>query len=440
MLELFPQQDPDGRPRRRPCPEADPEAAESGRSSADASPQRSTQHPTQHARPDEPAGDRHGESALELALELQRSLLPRLAPRLPGVEIAYRYLPSNDVIQVGGDWFDAIVLPGKRIGLVVGDVMGHGVASAVIMGQLRTAVQTLAVLGLPPHELLRHLDEAARRLSDTHLATCLYAVYDPVTGRCTLANAGHLPPVLARPGQPGRLLKIPTGVPIGVGGHAFDSVEFQIADGETMALFTDGLVETPTRDIDASLEILRAALPSHPVPLDQACSTIVDALGNGDGAREDDAALLMARFHGIPTGNVASWALEPEPRAAGQARRLMRRALERWGLAHLAPTAELLVTELIGNSIRFASRPIGLRLLYTDTLTCEVHDDSHTLPVPRTVHGLNESGRGLSIISTLAQRWGTNRTDTGKIVWFELDPEPAGADDRPTERTTERTT
>jgi hypothetical protein len=428
MLELFPQQDPDGRPHRRAAAPVDASPQ------PDASPRTPTDSAPQHARPDEPDGDRRGESALELALELQRSLLPRLAPRLPGVEIAYRYLPSNDVIQVGGDWFDAIVLPGKRIGLVVGDVMGHGVASAVIMGQLRTAVQTLAVLGLPPHELLRHLDEAARRLSDTHLATCLYAVYDPVTRRCTLANAGHLPPVLARPGQPGRLLKIPTGVPIGVGGHAFDSVEFQIADGETMALYTDGLVETPTRDIDDSLEILRSALPSVRVPLDQVCSTVVDALGNG--SREDDAALLLARFHGIPADNVASWALEPLPRAAGQARRLLRRVLDGWGLAHLSPTAELLVSELIGNSIRFASRPVGLRLLYTDTLTCEVHDDSHTLPVPRTVHGLNESGRGLAIVSTLAQRWGTNRTDTGKIVWFELDPEGPGVDDGPTERKT----
>ena len=416
MLELFPQQDPDGQPRRRPAAAtSEPEEAPVlPGSAADASPQ--------HTRPDDPGADRRGESALELALALQRSLLPRLAPSLPGVDIAYRYLPSNDVIQVGGDWFDAIVLPGKRIGLVVGDVMGHGVASAVMMGQLRTAVQTLAVLGLPPHELLRHLDEAARRLSDTHLATCLYAVYDPVTRLCTLANAGHLPPVLARPGQPGRLLKVPTGVPIGVGGHAFDSVEFQIADGETMALYTDGLVETPKRDIDDSLELLRAAVPDHHVPLDQACSAVVAALGNG--TREDDAALLMARFHGIPAEHVASWALEPVPRAAGQARRLVRRVLDGWGLEHLSPTTELLVTELIGNSIRFASRPIGLRLLYTDTLTCEVHDDAHTLPVPRTVHGLNESGRGLSIISTLSKRWGTNRTDTGKIVWFELDPDP----------------
>ena len=414
MLELFPQPDHGGRARRRLA------AALAADSSA------------QHTRPDESGGTGSDESVLELAVALQRSLLPQLPQSLPGVEIAYRYLPSNDVIQVGGDWFDAMVLPGKRIGLVVGDVMGHGVASAVMMGQLRTAVQTLAVLGLPPHEVLRHLDEAARRLSDTHLATCLYAVYDPVTRRCTLANAGHLPPVLARPGRPARLLKVPTGVPIGVGGHAFDSVEFDIADDEVMALYTDGLVETPHRDIDDGLEILRGAVPVDRVPLDKACEVIVEAL---EGApREDDAALLVARFRGIPNRDVASWALEPEPRAAGQARRLLRNTLKRWDLEHLSPVAELLVSELIGNSIRFASRPIGLRLLYTDTLTCEVHDDSHTLPVPRTAHVLSEAGRGLSIVGTLARRWGTNRTDTGKITWFELDPGRA-RDDGPAGRT-----
>lgn len=418
MLELFPNSEPERRARKRSSQE-------------DPAPQ--------HARPDEsavaagPDQARQNESVLELAVALQRSLLPRLSARLPGVEIAYRYLPSNDVIQVGGDWFDAIVLPGKRIGLVVGDVMGHGVASAVMMGQLRTAVQTLAVLGLPPHEVLRHLDEAARRLSDTHLATCLYAVYDPVTRRCTLSNAGHLPPVLARPGEPGRLLEVPTGVPIGVGGHAFDSVEFEIHDGETLVLYTDGLVETPRRDIDEGLEILRAALPVQRVPLEQACATVIDALDTAP--REDDAALLMARFHGIPESKVASWTLEPMPVAAGQARRLLRGALARWDLDHLSPVAELLVSELVGNSVRFASRPITLRVLHTDTLTCEIHDDSHTLPVPRTPHPLSETGRGLSIINSLARRWGTNRTDSGKIVWFELDPGTDHTTDRATDRT-----
>ncbi|MEY9968052.1 hypothetical protein ABIA33_006132 [Streptacidiphilus sp. MAP12-16] len=420
MLELYQQADPDEHARGDLTDGVD--AGAGGEVAA------------HRVRPHATAGTPPAESVLELAGALQRSLLPQLPPQLPGVEIAFRYLPSNDVLQVGGDWFDAMVLPSKRIGLVVGDVMGHGVTSAAMMGQLRTAVQTLAFLGLPPHELLRHLDEAARRLSDTHLATCLYAIYDPVTRRCAIANAGHLPPVLARPGEPGRLLDIPTGVPIGVGGHAFDTVEFEIADGETLVLFTDGLVETPKRDVGDGLEILRGALPATRVPLEQVCDTVIDALDTEP--RSDDAALLMARFHGIPARNVASWALEPAPPAAGQARRLLRRTLEGWELGHLTDVAELLVSELIGNSTRFASRPIGLRLLYTDTLTCEVHDDCHTLPVQQTVHSLGETGRGLSIVSALSHRWGTNRTDTGKIVWFELDPAGPGARTKqPSERT-----
>ena len=434
MLELFPHLDPDGQPHRSAEDVAEDATAEEAAVNDAAVP---ADLPAHHARPDELGDSPHAESVLELAAALQRSLLPQLPSRLPGVEIAYRYLPSNDVIQVGGDWFDAIVLPGKRIGLVVGDVMGHGVASATMMGQLRTAVQTLAVLGLPPQELLRHLDDTARRLSDTHLATCLYAVYDPVTRRCTLANAGHLPPVLARPGEPGRLLEIPTGVPIGVGGHAFDAVEFDIEDGDTLVLFTDGLVETSKRDFSDGLEILRTALPVPEVPLEQACGSVIEALDTAP--RGDDAALLMARFHGIPSHNVARWSLEPAPRAAGQARRLVRGMLDRWQLGHLSPQVELLVSELIGNSIRFASRPISLRLLYTDTLTCEVHDDCHTLPVPRTAPELSEKGRGLSIVSTLSHRWGTNRTDTGKIVWFELEPGTERTAAPIAERTPERT-
>jgi Stage II sporulation protein E (SpoIIE) len=307
------------------------------------------------------------------------------------------------------------------------------VASAAVMGQLRTAVQTLAFLGLPPHELLRHLDEAARRLSDTHLATCLYAVYDPVTRRCSLANAGHPPPVLARRGEPGRLLDVPTGVPIGVGGQPFDTVEFDIADGEILLLCTDGLVETAKRDISEGLEILRAALPLSRVSLEEACDSIIAALDTEP--RRDDAALLMARFRGIPARNVATWALEPAPQAAGQARRLVRRALRRWKLDHLTDVAELLVSELVGNSTAFASRPIGLRLLYTDTLTCEVHDDCHTLPVLRTADPLGETGRGLTVVSTLAHRWGTSRTETGKIVWFDLDPAVPGAEEKTAGRT-----
>jgi len=382
------------------------------------------QHSTPSRVESQDAGSR--ESVLELAEALQRIMLPQVSPRLHGVDVAQRYLPGNDLIQVGGDWFDGMALPGRRVGLVVGDVMGHGVASAAVMGQLRTAVQTLAHLGLAPGEVLAHLDETARRLSDTHLATCLYGIYDPVTRVFTVANAGHPPPILARPGEPARLLQVPTGVPIGIGGHAFEAVEVELADGDLLALYTDGLVENPKRDIGDGLDELCAALSGAPEQLESVCDDVIKALNTE--ARTDDAALLLARFHGMDADRVASWTLEPSARAAGQARRLLGRALERWALPHLVPVAELGVTELISNAIGFASRPITLRVLRTDVITIEVHDDSHALPALRGADVLSDSGRGLYIVDHLTHRWGANRTEGGKVVWFELKSSAAHAD------------
>ncbi|MDR3084161.1 MAG: SpoIIE family protein phosphatase, partial [Streptomyces sp.] len=133
-----------------------------------------------------------------VAETLQDSMLPRIEPHMAGCDIATRYLPGTLLGRVGGDWFDSVQLPGARTALVVGDVMGHGLNSAAMMGQLRTAVRTMAALDLPPAQLLRNLDDLAQRLGDTYLATCLYAVYDPIAGELHIANAGHIPPVIVR--------------------------------------------------------------------------------------------------------------------------------------------------------------------------------------------------------------------------------------------------
>ena len=159
-----------------------------------------------------------------VAETLQDSMLPQVAPRMAGCDIATRYLPGTLLGRVGGDWFDSVKLPGSRTALVVGDVMGHGLNSAAMMGQLRTAVQTMAALDLPPAQLLRNLDDLAQRLGEHYLATCLYAVYDPIRSELQIANAGHIPPVLVR-AEDGRseLLDLPTGAPIGVGGVPFET-------------------------------------------------------------------------------------------------------------------------------------------------------------------------------------------------------------------------
>ncbi|MFR0357980.1 SpoIIE family protein phosphatase [Streptomyces sediminimaris] len=361
-----------------------------------------------------------------IADELQRTMLPETLPRPTGVRLASRYLPAAETARVGGDWYDAIPLPGSRVALVVGDVMGHSMTSAAIMGQLRTTAQTLAGLDLPPQEVLHHLDEQAQRLGTDRMATCLYAVYDPVSHRITIANAGHPPPVLLHLGGRAEVLRVPPGAPIGVGGVDFEAVELDAPAGATLLLYTDGLVESRLRDVWTGIEQLREKLadtaqltgPDHPPPLEALCDEVLDMLGPGD--RDDDIALLAARFDGIAPSDVAYWFLEPEDAAPGRARRLARRALSRWGMEDLSDSVELLVSEVVTNAVRYASRPVTLRLLRTDVLRCEVGDDVPQLPRLRQARATDEGGRGLYLVNRLARRWGATRLSTGKVVWFEL--------------------
>ncbi|WP_369204276.1 SpoIIE family protein phosphatase [Streptomyces sp. PU-14G] len=366
-----------------------------------------------------------------IADELQRTMLPDALPQPTGVQLASRYLPAAETARVGGDWYDAIPLPGSRVALVVGDVMGHSMTSAAIMGQLRTTAQTLAGLDLPPQEVLHHLDEQAQRLGSDRMATCLYAVYDPVAHRIVVANAGHPPPVMLHRGGRAEVLRIPAGAPIGVGGVDFEAVELDAPAGATLLLYTDGLVESRQRDVWTGIEHLREKLaatarltrPGAAAPLEPLCDEVLDIVGPGD--RDDDIALLAARFDGIAPSDVAYWFLDPRAQTARQARRLARRALARWGLEELSDSVELLVSEIVTNAVRYAERPITLRLLRTDTLRCEVGDDVPQLPRLRQARATDEGGRGLYLVNRLARRWGATRLSTGKVVWFELPcPEP----------------
>ncbi|MFF3767790.1 SpoIIE family protein phosphatase [Streptomyces sp. NPDC001922] len=367
-----------------------------------------------------------------IADALQRTMLPDSLPQPTGVKLASRYLPAAETARVGGDWYDAIPLPGSRVALVVGDVMGHSMTSAAIMGQLRTTAQTLAGLDLPPEEVLHHLDEQAQRLGSDRMATCLYAVYDPVAHRIMVANAGHPPPVLLHLGGRAEVLRVPPGAPIGVGGVDFEAVELDAPAGATLLLYTDGLVESRLRDVWTGIEQLREKLtatarltgPDHPPPLEPLCDEVLDMLGPGD--RDDDIALLAARFDGIAPSDVAYWFLEPHEQTPGKARRLARRALARWDLEELTDSVELLVSEVVTNAVRYAGRPITLRLLRTDVLRCEVGDDVPQLPRLRQARPSDEGGRGLYLVNKLARRWGATRLSTGKVVWFELARPAAG--------------
>jgi len=434
----------------------------------------------------EPFGDRDRDLAVELAaraavcidnarlyrreheraLMLQRSLLPPGDPVASGLDIACRYLPGNSSAdrpsEVGGDWFDVIELPGHRTALVVGDVMGRGLRAAVAMGELRSAVRTLALLDLEPAEVLSALDEiarglgapggvqqatrAARRpreadLSEVYLATCVYAVYDSVTRRCTFANAGHLPPVLVEPGEDALMLDVPPGMPLGVGGEPFEEVEVELPEGALLALYTDGLVESRDHPLDEGLQAFVGALtdPVQPSPdqqgpttashgdthrdLEDVCDHVLSTLDTHHG--EDDIALLMARVQGLPIDSVGDWTLPREPRSVGKAREYARGRLLSWDLEPLVDTTELLVSELVTNALRYGEGEIRLRLLLDRTLVCEVWDSGLVQPRRRRARDTDEGGRGLQLVGLLSAAWGSRRTPRGKTVWFEL-PLPDG--------------
>ncbi|MCX4529388.1 SpoIIE family protein phosphatase [Streptomyces sp. NBC_01551] len=233
------------------------------------------------------------------ALTLQRHLLPHQPTPTPGLEIAYRYQPAAAVGEVGGDWFDVIPLPDDKTALVVGDVMGSGINAAATMGQLRTAARTLAELDLDPAMVLTRLDHTTTGLGHT-MATCVIAVYDPNHNRCRIASAGHLPPVRTRPGRPPELLDLPTGAPLGVGGVPFEAITVDLAIGDGLVLYTDGLVETRDQDIDVRLNTLTGLL-SRPGPsLEETCDLLLSELRRPDD--RDDVALLIARTRPLTGG------------------------------------------------------------------------------------------------------------------------------------------
>ena len=365
------------------------------------------------------------------ALSLQRSLLPTRMPPQSAVEVACRYLPAGGQVGVGGDWYDVIPLSGARVALVVGDVVGHGIHAAATMGRLRTAVRTLADIDLPPDELLTHLDDVVVRLSaeastdpDTEAAsaeigaTCLYAVYDPVNGSCTLARAGHvLPVVVTRDGAVGTL-DLPPGPPLGLGGLPFEATEVDLPEGSLLALYTDGLIEAWDHDVDTGLTLLRQALARPAPSLETTCDAVLEALL--PARPDDDAALLLARTHALGDLQVASWDLEADPAAVAGARSNVSRQLSAWGLDDLDFTTELVVSELVTNAIRYGRPPIRLRLINDGSLLCEVSDASSTTPHQRRARTYDEGGRGLLLVAQLAEHWGTRHARHGKTVWAEL--------------------
>ncbi|NUP31795.1 MAG: serine/threonine-protein phosphatase, partial [Streptomycetaceae bacterium] len=373
------------------------------------------------------------------ALALQRSLLPHALPKQPAVDVTSHYMPADPRAGVGGDWFDVIPLSGARVALVIGDVAGHGAHAAATMGRLRASVHTLADLDMAPDELLAHLDDLVIRFVDeegtgydgvdtTALgASCLYAVYDPVSRQCSMARAGHPPPAVVLPDGEVTFPDLPAGPPLGLGGLPFESAEFDLPAGSLIVLYTDGLVADRDRDIESGLERLRVALADPGRPLDDITKSVLDTVPVHPPA--DDVALLVARTRVLDTSRVVTWELPADPAVVAEARNHTNRQLTAWGLDDAAFTTELVISELVTNAIRYARGPIRIRLIRDDTLICEVSDTTSTAPRLRHARTTDEGGRGLFLVAQFTQRWGTRYTQDGKTIWAEqqLASAPTGA-------------
>ncbi|MFI2411240.1 SpoIIE family protein phosphatase [Streptomyces sp. NPDC018947] len=355
----------------------------------------------------------------EHVVTLQRALLPRTSPGTPGLDVSTCYSPADDPAAVGGDWFDVVALPSGRTALMVGDVMGRGLAAAATMGRLRTVARTLMALDIAPERLLARLDLAARDLEEDQVATLLCAVYDPCAGSFRIASAGHPPPLLTGPDGVASFLDVPVGAPLGAGVIPYDPVDCPVPGKGRLTLFTDGLVRSRTAGLGTQLERLRAAVGDG-VPEDgTVCRAITERVG---ADRSDDAIVLVAATRPLgPEGDAYVRALPPDGKAAGQARAAVREQLVTWGLEDLVDTTELVVSELVGNALRYGNAPGELRLLRHERLSVEVSDSGPDLPQIQHADVNDESGRGLQLINLLCRRWGSCRTADGKVVWAEQD-------------------
>ncbi|WP_326765271.1 SpoIIE family protein phosphatase [Streptomyces sp. NBC_01591] len=401
------------------------------------------------------------------AVGLQRSLLPPSQAETVAVTTSGFYLPADTATGVGGDWFDVIPLSSARVALVAGDVVGHGLGATATMGRLRTAVRTLADLDLEPDELMVHLDDLVSQLRDEPSepeeptgpdgpdgpggpgrpdgldrpsrftrpdeggahgdqradpigATCLYAVYDPVSRRCAMVSAGHPPPAVAGPDGTVAYVPLNPGPPLGVNGLPFEVTEIELAPGSLLALYTDGLIEGRDTDLDEGMAELRRRLArpgAAAAPLRELGQEIIS--GRPAHQLADDVTLLLARTHAVPPGNTAVWPVAADPAAVARVRQDAVRQLHAWGLEELAFTTELVLSELVTNAIRHAGGPVEVRLIRAGALTCEVSDPSATQPRMRRALLTDEGGRGLYLVAQLTTRWGSRYTRYGKTIWAE---------------------
>ncbi|MEL5956132.1 SpoIIE family protein phosphatase [Streptomyces sp. CLV115] len=389
------------------------------------------------------------ETERELSLGLQRSMMPTLGPDIPGMSVAARYIPTGGGLQVGGDWYDMIPLPNGRIALVIGDVQGHDVRAAGLMGQLRIALRAYAAEGHRPDAVLSRASRFLSGLTDAYedgeetgprFATCLYAETDPETGTLDIARAGHPDPVVITADGTAMIHQTEGGMPLGVETDAdYPTSRLTLEPGETIMLCTDGLIETGGHDLFSGWDRLRPVLEQQTADLEKLADSLVQAVhgptshyttGPLADRREDDIALLLLRCDGgtrrrpAPRRTALTIA-QAEPERIAAARQQMRDLLHDWADPEQVDAAVLMISEMATNVLVHTDGDALMLAQATGEhgerrLRVEVSDGSDELPHKRRPGEMASSGRGLVLMEMLADAWGVDPRGAGKSIWFEL--------------------
>ncbi|MFF5129514.1 SpoIIE family protein phosphatase [Streptomyces syringium] len=365
----------------------------------------------------------------DLAEGLQQAMLPRRIPDVPGAQIAVRYRSARMGRDIGGDWYDVIPLPGGRVGAVIGDVQGHDTHAAAVMGQLRIVLRAYATEGHAPATVMARASSFLHELDTDRFATCSYVEADPSTGMLQLVRAGHIDPLLRHPDGTCRRLPLAGGLPLGLSAE-FGRLDYPVTTveldpGETLLLFTDGLVEQPGADLDDGMQILSGIVRDGPYDLqalaDKLCDVVEDRVG------EDDMAILLLRREGVPArggGRLQQHIAPADPEALSAARHMIRAAVRAWGARERSDEIELVADELVTNALLHTdgAAVVTIRMLGGPErrLRLEVEDKSSTLPRRREPGESGVSGRGLLLVDRLADVWGVESRGTGKSVWCEF--------------------
>lgn len=366
----------------------------------------------------------------DLAEGLQQAMLPRRIPEVTGAQVAVRYRSARLGQDIGGDWYDIIPLPGGRVGAVIGDVQGHDTHAAAVMGQLRIVLRAYAAEGHRPSTVMARASVFLHELDTDRFATCSYAEVDPVTGVVQLVRAGHVDPLVRSVDGSCRKLPSEGGLPLGLSAE-FGQLDYPVSTidldpGQTMILYTDGLVELPGADFDEGMRLLESLVREGPQDLQRLADRLCEVVDERGG--QDDVAVLLLRRDAAhaphPGGRLQQHVSQNDPEALTSCRHMIRAAVRAWGARERADEVELAADELITNALMHTDGGaiVTIRVLTGPErrLRVDVEDRSSALPRRRDAGESGVSGRGLMLVDLLADVWGVEARGGGKCVWCEF--------------------